>query len=204
MTLTLNCTRSIRTALIIGGLCAGFGSGSAFADDAAPAATSSSMAIAVSDATITTELKTRLMRMKGLSSTDIQIVTTDGTVELSGTVRSPHAKAMALAAARNIDGVRHVTDSLAISPSRTPARQAAAKSEMTTADSWITSKVKSELMADSVTKDFAVNVATQDGVVTLEARLDSEGAIKRVKDLAESVRGVKYLDISALQLSAQQ
>ncbi|WP_169449813.1 BON domain-containing protein [Paludibacterium yongneupense] len=201
MTLIPSCKKSIPTLFIIGGLCAGFGS--AFAADAAPAATSSSMSSAVSDATITTELKTRLMRMKGLSSTRIHITTTDGTVELSGSVRTAHAKSQAMAAARNIEGVRHVTDSLTVSLPHGMMHRAVAKSGMTVADSWITSKVKSELLADSITKGFTVSVTTHAGVVTLAGRLDSQDAINRTKELADSVKGVKYLDISALVVSAQ-
>jgi hyperosmotically inducible protein len=205
MTLNISCKKSISTLLIIGGLSAGFGMGSAFADDAAPdPGSSNSMVSALSDASITTELKARLLGMKGLRSADIQVTTTDGTVELSGIVPSVHAKSIAMITARNIDGVKHVTDMLTVSSAPGRMQQAIAKSEMVVSDSWITSKVKSELLADDMTKGFAVSVAAQDGVVTLQGQLDSQAAINRTKTLAESVKGVKYLDTSALMISTQQ
>lgn len=66
------------------------------------------------------------------------------------------------------------------------------------ADSWITARVKAELLADSAGEGFEVNVATMNGVVFLSGTLASEDAIDHVKDIAARVEGVKSVDTSAL------
>lgn len=65
-------------------------------------------------------------------------------------------------------------------------------------DSWITTKVKSELMADSLSKGFDVKVSTKDGVVSLEGSLDNQDAIDHVSHLAAGVKGVSRVDGSKL------
>lgn len=65
-------------------------------------------------------------------------------------------------------------------------------------DSWITTKVKSELMADSLSKGFDVKVNTKDGVVSLEGILDNQDAIDHVSHLAAGIKGVSRVDASKL------
>ncbi len=65
-------------------------------------------------------------------------------------------------------------------------------------DSWITTKVKSELMADSLSKGFDVKVDTKDGVVSLEGALKNQDAIDHVSRLAAGIKGVSRVDGSKL------
>lgn len=65
-------------------------------------------------------------------------------------------------------------------------------------DTWITSKVKSVLLADPDAKGLDVNVETQNGVVSLKGELTSQAAIDHVRQLAEDVEGVKRVNASAL------
>ena len=65
-------------------------------------------------------------------------------------------------------------------------------------DTWITTQVKSEILADSLSKGFDVNVDTTGGVVALNGALASQHAIDHVKGIAEKVEGVKSVDTSAL------
>lgn len=68
-------------------------------------------------------------------------------------------------------------------------------------DSWITAKVKSELLADNVSKGLKVDVDTSHGVVTLKGALPTEASIKHVTQLAMKVEGVKRVDSSDLVLA---
>ena len=61
-------------------------------------------------------------------------------------------------------------------------------------DSWITTKVKSEILADSVSKGLNVSVKTIHGVVVLKGALANQDAIDHVKDTAEKVKGVKSVN----------
>jgi hyperosmotically inducible periplasmic protein len=68
-------------------------------------------------------------------------------------------------------------------------------------DTWITTKVKSVLLADSDAKGLDVEVHTKDGVVTLEGVLANQEAVDHVKRLAGDVEGVKRVDASALTVA---
>jgi hyperosmotically inducible periplasmic protein len=68
-------------------------------------------------------------------------------------------------------------------------------------DTWITTKVKSVLLADSEAKGLDVQVDTKDGVVTLEGELTSQAAVDHVKALAMDVEGVKAVNTTALTVA---
>jgi hyperosmotically inducible protein len=77
------------------------------------------------------------------------------------------------------------------------------KTERVMSDSWITTKVKSELLADSGTKAFKVRVKTMHGVVALHGALPSQESIDQVKQIAEKVKGVKSVDASAMTVASK-
>lgn len=70
---------------------------------------------AVSDSTITTKIKTKLLSTKDLKSTGIHIKTKDGTVNVSGVVPSREQHDLALETIRGVDGVTSVNDTLKVS-----------------------------------------------------------------------------------------
>ena len=75
---------------------------------------------------------------------------------------------------------------------------AASKAEAAMSDTWITTKVKSEILAHSVAKAFKVGVTTKQGTVMLDGKLPNKDAIDLVKMIAEKVKGVRSVDTSAL------
>ena len=77
------------------------------------------------------------------------------------------------------------------------------KTERVASDSWITTKIKSELMANSVTKGFDVHVKTLHGTATLTGKLPTQDAIDQVKTTAQKVQGVKDVDTSGLIVAAK-
>ena len=81
------------------------------------------------------------------------------------------------------------------------ASQAAHKTERVMSDSWITAKVKSEILANSVSKAFKVQVKTKYGMVTLAGKLPNQDAIDLVKLTAQNVKGVKSVDASGLSIA---
>jgi hyperosmotically inducible periplasmic protein len=58
------------------------------------------------------------------------------------------------------------------------------KTERVLSDSWITTKVKSEILKSSLAKGFDVKVITLHGIVTLRGTLASADAIEQVKAIA--------------------
>ena len=57
-------------------------------------------------------------------------------------------------------------------------------------DSYITAKVKTELVTDSTTKARHINVTTKDGVVALTGTVDSDAEKEKAEQDARHVKGV--------------
>ena len=90
---------------------------------------------------------------------------------------------------------------LAQAATETPAGATSAavnKTERAVSDSWITAKVKSEILANSASKAFKVSVKTKSGMVSLGGKLPTQDAIDLVKMIAEKVKGVKGVNVSGL------
>ena len=193
-----------RGALIAASLACALGAGLAHGADAAaaPQAKSDSVSAAFSDTAITAQVKTKMMGESGLKKSRIHVTTTNGVVTLEGSASSARAKSEAEAAAKSVEGVKSVDNNLKVA-AKTKAgaksRDAVAKTERVASDSWITTKVKSEILASSLAKGFEVSVKTTHGVVVLKGSLASQDAIDHVKDIAQKVKGVKSVDVSGLK-----
>lgn len=172
-----------------------------------------------SDTTITTEVKSRLESDYQLRDSDISVSTANGEVTLEGSVRDATAKSAAEDAARSVEGVRTVHNNLDTSAGSMASggmgsgdrggmgsgdrAEAEGGAGQAVSDTWITTKVKSELLADSVSQGLDVNVETKDGVVSLEGTVEDEQAIEHVKDIVAGVEGVKRVDTSGLTVGGQ-
>jgi hyperosmotically inducible protein len=84
----------------------------------------------------------------------------------------------------------------------TAPSKAASNAERVMSDSWITTKVKSEILANSLSKAFKVGVKTKSGAVSLTGKLPTQDAIDLVKVIAEKVKGVKSVDVSGLTVGS--
>lgn len=69
-----------------------------------------------SDTKITTEAKAKLLEAKGISSTDISVETVDGTVQLTGVVKSSEQAAQVERIVKSVEGVKTVKNSLTVKP----------------------------------------------------------------------------------------
>jgi hyperosmotically inducible protein len=199
----------IRRALATIGVAAGLGlclvantANTATADTAAPTAHSDSAGVAISDTAITTKVKSTFLGDDRLKGSHIHVTTTNAVVTLRGSALSADAKAAAEELAHNVDGVKSIDDELTTGASNGTMHKAVAKTEREGSDSWITTKVKSEILADSVSKGFKVSVKTVNGVVMLSGVLPNDDAVAHVKDLAEKVEGVKSVKTSQLKSAA--
>ena len=186
-----------RNLLIVSGLTVGLGLATAEAassDKSEPQAKSDGVGALITDSVITTKVKSKMMGDKSLKNSDINVTTTNGVVTLEGTASNAKAKSLAAAEAKSIEGVKSVDNNL-----RTPgSSNTGAKTEQAMSDSWITTKVKSELLADSLSKGFKISVETKDGVVVLTGALASQNGIDHVKHIAGKVKGVKSVDTTTL------
>ena len=69
-----------------------------------------------------------------------------------------------------------------------------------TSDIWITAKVKTELLADSLSKNFDMEVTTVNGIVSLNGKVKNSESIMLAQGIANSVDGVKDVNVSGLTL----
>jgi len=72
----------------------------------------------MSDAAITTKVKSELLANKDVKSLSISVVTDSGIVTLSGSVESDAQKSLAVQLASSVTGVKSVKDHLVISASK--------------------------------------------------------------------------------------
>ncbi|MFO7551548.1 MAG: BON domain-containing protein [Haliea sp.] len=118
----------------------------------------------------------------GYDEAHIIAVSYNGFVLLAGQVDSEHLKTLAAAEVRKIHGVRRIYNELEVSP---------ATGAMTrTRDAWITTKIKSWLLANVDTPGVRTKVVTENGVVYLMG-LVSQAEARRIADVAASVTGVR-------------
>jgi hyperosmotically inducible protein len=163
-----------------------------------PTAHSDSAGAAMSDSAITAKVKAKLMEDNQVKSSHIKVVTTNGVVTLTGRAMTSESKSAAVELAEGVNGVKSVDDELTIGSRTASSHGAVANTEIEGSDTWITTKVKSKIMADSMSRGFDVHVETTNGVVILRGTLANHDAIAHVKDLAETVDGVKSVNTSGL------
>ena len=68
-------------------------------------------------------------------------------------------------------------------------------------DTWITTKVKSSLLADSDVAGLDVSVETVNGVVNLSGDVDSQAQANRAAEIARDIEGVTNVESSNLRVS---
>ncbi|ADV28394.1 transport-associated protein [Pseudoxanthomonas suwonensis 11-1] len=83
-------------------------------------------------------------------------------------------------------------------PSKKPAADADSNQPVT--DTWITTKVKSSLLADSDVSGTKIEVDTVDGVVFLTGNVDSQAQVNEAKRIASEIDGVGKVDTSRLKV----
>ncbi|MCR6663300.1 MAG: BON domain-containing protein [Luteimonas sp.] len=66
----------------------------------------------------------------------------------------------------------------------------ASRSDQPVDDTWITTKVKSSLLADSDVSGLDINVETVNGVVTLSGQVDQQAQIEHATNIARGIEGV--------------
>jgi hyperosmotically inducible periplasmic protein len=84
-----------------------------------------------------------------------------------------------------------------------PAFAAGNDSGQPVTDTWITTKVKSELATTDGVKSMDIDVKTVNGTVTLTGMLATETAVEKAVAAAKSVKGVKDVDAAGLKAGAK-
>lgn len=232
--------KSFAVVLTGAAICALSGAGVYAQDPPKPATASTATTDAgqtVSDASVTTAVKTRLMKDKAARGSDIDVKTDDGVVTISGAVPTAADKTRIGRLVRNTSGVKRVDNNLTVSGTSTgtsgksdntkivikddtpnikikddttPAiktgtnavvegskkaagavKDAAGKTADVTTDASVTTAVKTRLMKDEVARGTAIDVDTDDGVVTIRGTVPTQVDKDRIGKLVADTAGVK-------------
>ena len=107
----------------------------------------------------------------------LSIVSYNGFVLLAGQVPSEALKALASDVARELEAVRRIYNELEVGPATTAGTR--------TNDTWITTQVKSKLLASSDTPGRRVKVVTENAVVYLMGLVTADEADRSALEAAE-------------------
>ena len=151
----------------------------------------------IDDASITSEVKSKLLWSRYADGLTANVDTKRGKVKLSGTADTMEAKEAAGKLAGNTRGVHSVSNQLVVEGAKPGA---AKKATNDIADGWITTKVKSTFAYSSNVNGSDIAVSTNGGVVTLTGKMDSGAERALAIELAGNVRGVKSVDSKLLTM----
>lgn len=170
-------------------------------------ATENGLGDAVSDAALTAEVKARLLANDLTRGININVDADDGMVTLRGTAPSEAAKNKAAEIALAVEGADSVTNALIVGDSSTnpqtltaKTRKAGQEAGEAISDGWITTQVKTRLLADDEIEGLNINVSTTDGQVVLAGLVPSEEIRDKIIVTAHRVEGVHSVNARALQV----
>lgn len=86
---------------------------------------------------------------------------------------------------------------VAFAQEQTPPPQTG-ESNQPVSDTWITTKVKTELLAAKDVSGLKIDVDTVNGVVSLSGKVDSKAQIDKATAVAKAVQGVRSVDAKGL------
>lgn len=160
----------------------------------------------IDDAAITAEVKAKLLADERTQGFDINVDTRNGVVTLRGGADSAAAKRVAGQLAGEARGVVLIQNELTVAEPGTEARQDANAATLSgevreladeTGDSvdeaWVTSKVKTQLLADAEVKGTTIDVETEGDVITLTGTADTAAARAKAIAIAQGTRGVRVV-----------
>jgi hyperosmotically inducible protein len=151
----------------------------------------------IDDASVTSEVKSKLLWSRYADGLTANVDTTRGMVKLSGTADSQEAKDAAGKLASNTRGVHSVNNQLVVVAAKPGVAKDATND---VADGWITTKVKSTFMYSTNVNGSDIAVSTNSGVVTLTGKMDTGAERALAIELARNVRGVKSVDSNLLTM----
>ncbi len=132
----------------------------------------------IKDENILQAVETEILFDEYVPSQLIDVSVSEGVVTLSGTIDNLLAKDRAVELAESIKGVKSVIDKITVV---TPAKP----------DSELKADVTNALLLDPATDSYEIDVAANNGMVTLSGRVESWAEKNLADDVSKSVKGVK-------------
>jgi osmotically-inducible protein OsmY len=140
-----------------------------------------------SDLWIGDKVKTTLLFHRSVSAMHTEVEVHEGIVTLRGVASSAAERELATEYARDVDGVKGVSNKMTISPApEKPERTVGEKMD----DASITAQVKVALLFHKSTSAIDTEVKTMDGVVTVRGTAKNAAEKHLVTKIAQDVNGV--------------
>jgi len=137
----------------------------------------------VEDESIETKAKVNISASDpGFKTSHFSVTSYNGYVLIAGQVPTAELKQQATEVVREIRAVRRIYNELEVSGNTSGMTRSS--------DTWLTTKVKSTLVADSEIESGRVKVVTENGVIYLMG-LASHAEAKRITDAASASAGVR-------------
>jgi osmotically-inducible protein OsmY len=140
-----------------------------------------------SDGWIALKLRTKLLLKGNVSAANTNVVVQDGVVTLTGTAANLAQKELTGVYAREVEGVKEVSNQLVVTPVPENDRSMGEIID----DASITAQVKYALLANRATSMLNTNVTTKDGVISISGVARTAAEKDLVTKLAEGARGAK-------------
>ena len=113
-----------------------------------------------------------------------------------------HSRSL-LAAALSTALLFSASNVMAANPPNEPEENAQNDSSQPVTDTWITTKVKADLLATENVSGLDIKVETVDGVVTLSGAVASKTQKDKAIAVAKQIKGVKSVEASGLTLASR-
>ena len=123
----------------------------------------------------------------GYEAAHLTVVSYNGFVLLAGQVPSEDLKGLAVKVVRELDDVRRIYNELEVGPETALGTRSN--------DTWITTQVKSKLLASSDTPGSRVKVVTENGVVYLMGLVSQDEAERIAREAAEVGGATKVVQL---------
>lgn len=145
------------------------------------------------DTWITTKVKADLLATDGVEGSKINVTTVNGVVTLAGVLENRAQVDKAISVTHAIEGVKSI-DTVALKT----AGSNETVSDQPGSDTWITTKVKGDLLATENVDGTKINVTTVNGVVTLAGVLDTQAQVDKAIEVTRAIEGVTGVETKAL------
>ncbi|SLN17895.1 BON domain-containing protein [Oceanibacterium hippocampi] len=147
------------------------------------AAQERSIGNAVDDIGIKLEINHLLLQKDQVLFTNVSVDVVEGRVLLTGDVALPEHRVEAARLAWQAEGVREVLNELQVDDRSTVMDIAK--------DVWITTQLRTEMIADLEIRDINYTVETVNGIIYLIGIARDDGELRRVTSRARNIRGVR-------------
>jgi hyperosmotically inducible periplasmic protein len=145
-----------------------------------------------SDAWMAFKIRSRLLVKANVSATTTTVAAKDGIVTLGGTADNVAQKELTEVYAKEIDGVKSVTNEIVVKAPLTPTGEVKPETMGEKIDDTsITTQVKYALLSNKGTSALKTKVSTNEGIVTLSGDATSDAEKSLAAKLTQDVRGVK-------------